>query len=104
MDMKKILMMTVVLTGFSGAAMAQERQVYSAYPTPTFTQEVVREVQQEQAQVQRVGTRRVYPGRELYGRDFGPIPRHPGDYRDAVDRGAWTGGGNGAGSRSFSIE
>lgn len=102
MDMKKTALMIVLLTGFPGIASAQERQVYSPYPTPTFTQEVVREVQQEQAQVQQVGTRRIYPGREAYGRNFGPIPRHPGDYRDAVDRGSWT--GQTSGSRSFSID
>jgi hypothetical protein len=44
----------------------------------------------------------IYPGREQYGENYGSIPRHPGDYRDAVDRGSWSGGGD-AGARSFDI-
>jgi len=46
------------------------------------------------------GDGRLYPGREVYGRDFGPIPRHPGDYRDALDRGTWQPDPNG-GSEGF---
>ncbi len=45
---------------------------------------------------------RIYPGREYYGESFGPIPRHPGDYRDALDRGGWSGRGGNTGSRNFS--
>lgn len=101
--MKRIIMIILGVAGFSGAAMAQERQVYSPYPAPVFTQQQAEQIE-DQVDMQRVGTRRVYPGRELYGTNFGPMPRHPGDYRDAVDRGAWTGGGSAVGSRSFSIE
>jgi len=50
-----------------------------------------------------MGSRRIYPGREAYGRDFGPLTRHPGDYRDAVDRGQWPAGGS-VGGRNFSID
>lgn len=45
---------------------------------------------------------RIYPGREYYGDNFGPIPRHPGDYRDALDRGSWSGRGGNTGSSNFS--
>ncbi len=101
--MKKLIAITVVLSGLSGAAMAQEQQVYNPYTMPpAMIDPAAGQIQEQVYEEQQVGTRRVYPGREIYGRDFGPMPRHPGDYRDAVDRGQWRGGD--VGSRSFSIE
>lgn len=104
--MKKLVLMTTAMMALSTAAFAQsrEQQIYSAYPQPTFSDNAAQQTQAYSPQ--QMGTRRIYPGREAYGRDFGPLTRHPGDYRDAVDRGQWTGGGIGSspGARSFSIE
>lgn len=104
--MKTIILTAAALLALSIPAFAQsgEQQTYSIYGAgrPNFQQ-------QENAQMnnyidsRQVGSRRIYPGREAYGRDFGPLTRHPGDYRDAVDRGQWPSGGN-VGSRNFSIE
>lgn len=81
------------------AADAQERQVY--YPAPALVEPGygTGEVQQTPQAY------RVYPGRENYNDNYGYLPRHPGDYRDAVDRGAWTGGGGAQQPRrSYSYE
>ncbi len=102
--MKKIVLMTGILMSVSSAAMA-ERQTYSRYPTSTFaTDPAIQQAQQQQApqSYEEPNTYRTYPGREQYGEHFGAIPRHPGDYKDAVDRGSWTGGGS-VGARSFDI-
>lgn len=96
-----ILLSALIVT--SGVASAQETHVYNPYAPSAFQAAATQEAQQQQYEAQQVGTRRVYPGREIYGSEFGPIPRHPGDYRDAVDRGQWTGGGQ-AGARSMRIE
>lgn len=101
--MKKTVLTTAILMTLSTAAMA-ERQVYSPYPQPTFydseNTQAAGQAMPEQRYYQP-NQRMIYPGREQYGDNFGTIPRHPGDYRDAVDRGTWTGGG--VGSRSFDI-
>lgn len=77
-------------------AQAQERQVFSPYPQPTFMNDpsgaAAGQAMSNRYQGQSNGYM-IYPGREQYGQNFGYIPRHPGDYRDAVDRGQWTGGG-----------
>jgi hypothetical protein len=102
--MKKLILMTTAIMAVSTGSFAQsrEQQTYSQYPQPVFSDMgAQQEVQQESGY--EVGTRRVYPGREAYGRDFGPLTRHPGDYRDAVDRGQWPVGGM-IGARSFSID
>ncbi len=85
----KYVMMAFVLMGVSGAAMAQERQVYD--PSIDY---IIPIPMQQSAQPVYVPppAYRVYPGRENYGDNFGHIPRHPGDYRDAVDRGQWSAG------------
>lgn len=101
--MKKLAVMTLALIAIAPAAQA-EQQVYNPYRTPNLVDPAVEEVREEQANIQQIGTRRVYPGREAYGRSFGPIPRHPGDYRDAVDRGAWASGKTQVGVRSFNID
>lgn len=106
---KTVLMMTAILTlGASGAAMA-ESQIYSPYSTDpnhySYNSAATRATA-NQPRYQQPNTYMVYPGREHYGQNFGPMPRHPGDYRDAIDRGAWAGGGGGvggAGNRSFDI-
>ncbi len=104
--MKKLMMITALAMAVSTGALAQsrEQQVYNPYgsPQPVFSEQANQAVDAQQ-QVQQVGTRRIYPGREIYGRDFGPLTRHPGDYRDAVDRGQWPAGGD-VGARSFSID
>ncbi|MFA5591795.1 MAG: hypothetical protein WC989_00580 [Micavibrio sp.] len=102
------LILTLILTLAPGEAMAQgaERQVYPATPSGTnsiLREETMRDVREDILSGDIAGSGRIYPGREAYGRGFGPIPRHPGDYRDAVDRGQWTGGGS-VGARSFSID
>jgi len=104
--MKTIILTAASLLALSTAALAQsgEQQTYSpyGYGRPNFQQQEA--VQRDNyVESQAAGTRRIYPGREAYGRDFGPLTRHPGDYRDAVDRGQWNAGG-GVGSRNFSIE
>lgn len=104
--MKKTVLMTVILMGVSGVALA-EQQTYSRYGVATdYAMQNQFDAQQaasQQSQMynQQPNTYMVYPGREQYGENFGSIPRHPGDYRDAVDRGTWTGGGDA--SRSFDI-
>jgi len=102
--MKKLIVMIVALIAVSGAARA-EQQVYSPYPQPSFAndpdmQQTYSNMQQQYARTPN--TYMVYPGREQYGQHYGAIPRHPGDYRDAVDRGSWSGGGMPA-RRSFDI-
>ena len=105
--MKKFALISAALVALSTPAFAQgrEQQVYNPYgtTTPVFAQEQTQAVMAERAEAQRMGTRRIYPGREAYGRAFGPLTRHPGDYRDAVDRGQWPAGGE-VGQRSFSID
>lgn len=104
--MKFVLMTTAVLTVSTAAfAQSREQQVYNPYgaPQPVFSEGTVQTMDGYQ-QSQQVGTRRIYPGREAYGRDFGPLTRHPGDYRDAVDRGQWPAGGGNVGARAFSID
>ncbi len=73
------------------SAQAQERQTYNPYAAPSGAYGASPNGYQTQSQ--GMGQYRVYPGRETYGDNFGYIPRHPGDYRDAVDRGQWEGGG-----------
>lgn len=84
-------------------ARAQEQQVY--YPQQDFYPDAGYAQVSPQAGGYRAAPNnyRVYPGREYYGENFGPIPRHPGDYRDALDRGSFSGrrGGN-TGSSNFS--
>ena len=72
-------------------AEARRRLQYSNSPQPSFYDpETGNGVSAAPVYVPpQQGDGRLYPGREVYGRDFGPIPRHPGDYRDALDRGAW---------------
>jgi hypothetical protein len=100
-----VLMMTAILICLSGIARA-EQQTYSRFGDATNYMAQNQQVAQQNVQQQRYGntpnTYMVYPGREQYGQNFGHIPRHPGDYRDAVDRGSWSGGGE-VGSRSFDI-
>lgn len=94
--MKKILWMTVLAMTLSTAAMADEQQVYSPYPQPTFGNDSQGASAGQSAGGQSSAPQNqymVYPGREQYGDRYGYIPRHPGDYRDAVDRGQWEGGG-----------
>ncbi len=102
----KFILMTTAVMAVSTAAFAQsrEQQVYnSGAPQPVFSEQAVQSMDARQ-QSQQAGTRRIYPGREAYGRDFGPLTRHPGDYRDAVDRGQWPAGGGNVGARAFSID
>lgn len=106
--MKKIALMTVILTGLTGPVLA-ETQTYSRIGEPTnyvyHNAQIQQQAQavQQQAQVHEVpNIYMVYPGREEYGQHYGHIPRHPGDYKDAVDRGSWAGGGDAA-PRSFDI-
>lgn len=105
--MRAIILAVAALTLFATDASAQndERQIYSIYTrqaSPNLQQQEIQQMQDYQ-QEYRMGSRRVYPGRENYGRDFGPLTRHPGDYRDAVDRGQWPAGGP-AGGRNFSVD
>ena len=104
--MKMIALSAALLALFTADAFAQgqEQQVYSIYSSgrPNFQQQEVEQMQNYQDTAQ-MGSRRIYPGREAYGRDFGPLTRHPGDYRDAVDRGQWPAGGS-VGGRNFSID
>lgn len=107
---KTVLMMTVILTvGASGAARA-ESQIYNPYSNNPaeygYNNAASRSMAGQGRFHQQPNGYMVYPGRESYGQNFGPIPRHPGDYRDAIDRGSWSGGGGGiggAGNRSFDI-
>jgi hypothetical protein len=75
----------------SSPVLAQEQQVYSPYPQPNFMQDVYGGQQQTQ-NTEPPPMYRIYPGREQYGERYGYIPHHPGDYRDAVDRGQWNAG------------
>lgn len=106
MGMKTIVLTAAILALFTADAFAQarEQQVYSIYSTgtPNFQQQEQQQVQNLQ-ETNQMGSRRIYPGRENYGRNFGPLTRHPGDYRDAVDRGQWPAGGP-VGGRNFSID
>jgi hypothetical protein len=90
--MNKMILMMGLILAVSAPAMAQERQVYSPYPQPTFQNSTDGGAMAYQYQ-QTPNHYMVYPGREQYGQRYGYMPRHPGDYRDAVDRGSWTGGG-----------
>jgi hypothetical protein len=103
----KIIALTAAILALAAGesfAQSQEQQVYSMFSTgrPNFQQQEIQQIQNYQENSQ-MGTRRVYPGREAYGREFGPLTRHPGDYRDAVDRGQWPAGGS-VGGRNFSID
>lgn len=86
----------------SAQAQSREQQVYPRYPNVVFVEPAAGQMVEEQLEAQEMGTLRTYPGREVYGTRFGPIPRHPGDYRDAVDRGQWNAGRSG--QRAFSID
>lgn len=120
---KTVLMIAILLMGASVPAMA-ESQIHNPYATdvtgsPYNNVVVVPQsaVKNRRSHSKHYGrntaayslnpnTYMTYPGREQYGQNYGPIPRHPGDYRDAVDRGAWSAGGGGiggAGNRSFDI-
>ena len=92
--MTRILLFLTALTITAGTAHAQQReqQVFSPYPQPSivYSQEPVAAGRAPSPSQNRY---MVYPGRENYGDRYGYIPRHPGDYRDAVDRGQWEGGG-----------
>lgn len=79
------------------AAQAQERQVYPHYPAPALVEPSYGTGEVQQAPQNY----RTYPGRENYNDRFGYIPRHPGDYRDAVDRGSWRGGGGARQPRQY---
>ena len=96
--MKNVLLMTGIILAFSTNAMAQvkERQVYSPYPQPVMNeaQDASSSTGSAVNRYEQLHPNRVYPGREGYGSHYGPIPRHPGDYRDAVDRGQWSSGTN----------
>ena len=103
--MKQTLLMTAILTTLSAGSAMAEQQVYSPYGQATNyaaqnAYQAQEAIQAQQPQPQN--TYMIYPGREQYGQRYGSIPRHPGDYRDAVDRGSWSGGGN-VGARSFDI-
>ena len=90
--MKKAALITTALIAlcFAQDANARERQVYSQYPEPNFYDgDTGQGYTAPQYHAPQAGDGRIYPGREVYGREFGPLPRHPGDYRDAVDRGTW---------------
>ncbi len=107
----KTFLLTIAAMAVAVPAFAQEREQQVYYPYKQAAEIGVYEarIQSQQAQMaferslQRPGTGRIYPGREMMGTQFGPIPRHPGDYRDAVDRGSWAGGGS-AGARTFSLD
>lgn len=107
---KLILTISAVLVAGTAHAQDREQQVYYPYKEAAQIagQEAKLEIQREQMafeqRLQRPGTGRIYPGREIFGTKYGPIPRHPGDYKDAVDRGSWAGGGGGAGTRAFSLD
>lgn len=90
--MKNILLMAGFLCVTALPAGAQERQVYSMYPTPNFSNNS-QGGSASDSQSQQPNRYMTYPGREQYGDQYGYMPRHPGDYRDAVDRGQWEGGG-----------
>ena len=104
--MKTIILTAAAMVLSATAALAQnnEQQVYSIYSSarPNLQQQEVQQMRNYQ-ETNQMGARRIYPGRENYGRDFGPLTRHPGDYRDAVDRGQWPAGGP-VGGRNFSID
>lgn len=102
--MKNTVLMTIALMTVSGVALA-EQQTYSRYGQATNyaaqNSQMPQPVYGQQQQYQQPNQYMIYPGREEYGTSYGRIPRHPGDYRDAVDRGSWSGGGDA--SRSFDI-
>ena len=104
MKMIAFAALMLALSAAETSAQSNEQQVYSIYSAnrPNFQQQEVQDGQDFQSTSQ-MGTRRIYPGREAYGREFGPLTRHPGDYRDAVDRGQWPAGGS-VGGRNFSID
>lgn len=103
---KSILIAAGILMAVSGAARA-ESQIYSPYGVATnYAAQTTPQIFNDPAAqpAPAANSYMVYPGREEYGDRFGRIPRHPGDYRDAVDRGSWpSGGGEAAGSRAFDI-
>lgn len=93
--MKKAILTIAILLSVSTPSMAQEQQVYPYYPNlppPVYAPMPQPSAQEMYVEAHR---NRVYPGREMYGDEFGNIPHHPGDYRDAVDRGQWSGGRSG---------
>lgn len=91
--MKTVLLVIIALVTVFTAndAEARRRQYYSASPEPSFYDSSTGQAYSAAPQYTppREGDGRLYPGRESYGRDFGSMPRHPGDYRDALDRGTW---------------
>lgn len=104
--MRMIALSVALLALFTADAFAQshEQQVYSAHSggRPNLQQQEIQQMRNYQEN-NDMGSGRIYPGREAYGRNFGPLTRHPGDYRDAVDRGQWPAGGT-VGGRNFSID
>lgn len=107
-----LLTIAVLFTAVPAFAQEREQQVYYPYKQAAEIGVYEARIENQQAQMsferslQRQGTGRIYPGRERYGTQYGPIPRHPGDYKDAVDRGSWSGGGGGGqpGTRAFSLD
>lgn len=94
--MTRFILTTALIAGFAMPAFAQEQQVYSPYAMSNSGGDYNGSALAQQygtVQQQAPNTYRVYPGRENYGENFGYMTRHPGDYRDAVDRGQWEGGG-----------
>lgn len=89
---KLITTMAFIMT-FAAPALAESQIYYpnnlTNYPGDAVPAQVSAQSQEEQIP----NTYRVYPGREQYGDAYGYLPHHPGDYRDAVDRGQWEGGG-----------
>lgn len=73
------------------SAMAQERQTYDIYAARSFDPNT--NGIGNNGSAAQPNEYRTYPGRESYGENYGYIPRHPGDFKDAVDRGQWEGGG-----------
>ncbi len=104
LSMRFIVLVSALVVSALNAAQAQqsEQQVFYPYAQPAYLSEAPQTAAQQQAPT-NPNRYMVYPGREQYGQDYGYIPRHPGDYRDAVDRGQWEGGGGASmPRRSFS--
>lgn len=87
--MKRAALMAICLFLSVPAAYAQEQQVYS-YGSVTSVynpqeEQAIREMYAAQAQ-QAYQRQYIQQDRPVMQR----FPAHPGDYRDAVDRGSWT--------------
>ncbi len=111
-EMKKhmVVLVAAIVVMAPANARAQESQVYNPYPPTNFVDpNGVAQVApqaggmyaQQVESYQNPPRYRVYPGRERYGQGFGPIPRHPGDYRDALDRGQFSSGNSAPGAPLF---